>query len=130
MQCRSLRKTFHFLESEEHKEDIQSLSVIDFSVIMGYLVKISTKALNLELKRRHLKITVLIANKLYPSRKIRRIRTCTSPDTTKNSRAIRRIQDEVTNTLEDIERGPYSKKPPIRRIGLLQYGVSMNFQRL
>nr|GEX41556.1 hypothetical protein [Tanacetum cinerariifolium] len=42
-------------------------------VIMEYLVKISKKALILELKRRYLKITVLTPNTAYPSRKIRRI---------------------------------------------------------
>ncbi|GJU80277.1 hypothetical protein Tco_1282642 [Tanacetum coccineum] len=34
---------------------------------------------------------------------------------------------EYLKILEDIERGPYSKKPPIRRIGLNQYGVSTIF---
>ncbi|GJT05327.1 hypothetical protein Tco_0839789 [Tanacetum coccineum] len=43
--------------------------------------------------------------------------------------SIRRIEDYL-KILEDIERGPYSKKPPIRRIDLNQYGVSTNFQRL
>ncbi|GKB04564.1 hypothetical protein Tco_0832707 [Tanacetum coccineum] len=42
-------------------------------VIMEYLVKISKKARILELKRRHLKITVLTTNTPYPSRKIPRI---------------------------------------------------------
>ncbi|GKE61995.1 hypothetical protein Tco_1512362, partial [Tanacetum coccineum] len=43
--------------------------------------------------------------------------------------SIRRIEDYL-KILEDIERGPYSKKPLIRRIELNQYGVSMKFQRL
>ncbi|GKA01223.1 hypothetical protein Tco_0673888 [Tanacetum coccineum] len=71
---------------------------------------------------------------LYPSRKIWRIRACTSPDTTKIQKPIRRIQKNPYSVskikcwkiLEDIERGPYSKKPPIRRIGLIQYGVKMD----
>nr|GEX69805.1 hypothetical protein [Tanacetum cinerariifolium] len=42
-------------------------------VITKYLVKISKKARILELKRRHLNITVLISYTPYPSRKIRRI---------------------------------------------------------
>ncbi|GJV20858.1 hypothetical protein Tco_1369878 [Tanacetum coccineum] len=52
-------------------------------VIMEYLVKISKKARILELKRRHLKITVLTSYTLYPSRKTRRICACTSQKTTK-----------------------------------------------
>ncbi|GJW92384.1 hypothetical protein Tco_0169937 [Tanacetum coccineum] len=44
-----------------------------WSLIMEYLVKISKKARILELKRRHLKITILTSNTLCPSRKIRRI---------------------------------------------------------
>ncbi|GJX15857.1 hypothetical protein Tco_0216689 [Tanacetum coccineum] len=39
-------------------------------VIMEYLVKISKKARILELKRRHLKITILTSTTLHPSRKI------------------------------------------------------------
>ncbi|GJS52079.1 retrovirus-related pol polyprotein from transposon TNT 1-94 [Tanacetum coccineum] len=42
-------------------------------IIMEYLVKIGKKARILELKRRHLKITVLTSNTPYPSRKIQRI---------------------------------------------------------
>ncbi|GJR89129.1 hypothetical protein Tco_0213140 [Tanacetum coccineum] len=44
---------------------------VRFLIIMKYLVKISKKARILELKRRHLKITVLTSNTPYPSRKIR-----------------------------------------------------------
>ncbi|GJT04118.1 hypothetical protein Tco_0838580 [Tanacetum coccineum] len=99
------------------------------AVIMEYLVKISKKAHILELKQRHLKITVLTSNTPYPSRKIRRICACTSLKTTKKQdpirhiqkRPIRRIQDMEINILENIERGPYSKKPSIRRIDLSQY---------
>ncbi|GKC38584.1 reverse transcriptase domain-containing protein [Tanacetum coccineum] len=61
-------------------------------LIMEYLVKISKKARILELKRRHLKITVLTSYTPYPSRKIRRICTCTSQKTTKEQDPIRRIQ--------------------------------------
>ncbi|GJY51604.1 hypothetical protein Tco_0442451 [Tanacetum coccineum] len=42
---------------------------------------------------------------------------------------IRRIEDYL-KILEDIERGPYSKKPPIRHIDLNQYGVTTNFHKL
>ncbi|GKD66092.1 hypothetical protein Tco_1308200 [Tanacetum coccineum] len=37
--------------------------------------------------------------------------------------SIRRIQEKEYNILEDIKRGPYSKKSPIRRIQLLGYAV-------
>ncbi|GKB91641.1 hypothetical protein Tco_0963913 [Tanacetum coccineum] len=63
-----------------------------FAVIMDHLVKICKKARNLELKRRHLKNIVLTPNTSYPTRKIWRIRSCTSPDTTKTQDPIRRIQ--------------------------------------
>ncbi|GKB38445.1 hypothetical protein Tco_0883387 [Tanacetum coccineum] len=52
-------------------------------VIMEYLVKISKKARILELKRRHLKITVLTSYTPYSSRKIQHICACTSQKTTK-----------------------------------------------
>ncbi|GJQ98466.1 hypothetical protein Tco_0009605 [Tanacetum coccineum] len=60
-------------------------------LIIEYSVKISKKARILELKRRHLKITILTSNTPYPSRKIRRIRACTSQKTMKETRSIRRI---------------------------------------
>ncbi|GJT51147.1 hypothetical protein Tco_0977304 [Tanacetum coccineum] len=62
---------------------------------MEYLVKINKKELILELKQRHLKITVLTSNMPYPSRKIRRICACTSPKTTKYQGSIRRLSEEV-----------------------------------
>ncbi|GJW34400.1 hypothetical protein Tco_0054432 [Tanacetum coccineum] len=65
---------------------------------MEYLVKISKKEHILELKRRHLKITVLTSNTPYPSRKIRCICACTSLKTIKEQDPIRRIQKK-TNTL-------------------------------
>ncbi|GJT60439.1 hypothetical protein Tco_1003972 [Tanacetum coccineum] len=46
-------------------------------VIMEYLVKISKKARILELKQRHLEITVLTSYTSYPSRKIWHIYACT-----------------------------------------------------
>nr|GEU35652.1 hypothetical protein [Tanacetum cinerariifolium] len=58
---------------------------------MEYLVKISKKAPIMELKRRHLTITILTPYILYPSRKIRRICAYTSQETTKEQRPIRRI---------------------------------------
>ncbi|GKB51203.1 hypothetical protein Tco_0901956 [Tanacetum coccineum] len=56
-------------------------------LIMEYLVKISKKACDLELKQRNMKITVLTTNTPYPSRKIRRICACTSLKTTKETRS-------------------------------------------
>ncbi|GJZ44791.1 hypothetical protein Tco_0592387 [Tanacetum coccineum] len=56
-------------------------------LIMKYLVKISKKARIMELKRRHLKITVLTINMPYPSRKIRHICACTSQKTTEETRS-------------------------------------------
>ncbi|GJU57975.1 zf-CCHC domain-containing protein [Tanacetum coccineum] len=70
-------------------------------VIMEYLVKISKKARTLELKRRHLKITVLTSNMPYPSRKIRRICACTSPKTTKDQGSIRRIQRRPIRRIQE-----------------------------
>ncbi|GKC82137.1 hypothetical protein Tco_1137854, partial [Tanacetum coccineum] len=74
--------------AEEHKRNKAEL---EDTLIMEYLVKISKKARILELKRRHLKITVLTSNTPYPSRKIRRICACTSLKTTKEQDPIRRI---------------------------------------
>ncbi|GJZ40917.1 hypothetical protein Tco_0587803 [Tanacetum coccineum] len=62
-------------------------------VIMEYLVKISKKARILELKRRHLKITILTSYMSYPSRKIRRICVWTSLKTTKEQGSIRLIME-------------------------------------
>ncbi|GJZ73439.1 hypothetical protein Tco_0637585 [Tanacetum coccineum] len=61
-------------------------------VIMEYLVKTSKKARILELKRRHLKITVLTSYTAYPLRKIRRICACTSLKSTKEQGSIRRLR--------------------------------------
>ncbi|GKB97910.1 hypothetical protein Tco_0984047, partial [Tanacetum coccineum] len=71
--------------------------------IMEYLVKISKKARILELKRRHLKITVLTTNTPYPSRKIRRICACTSQKTTKETRSICRIQGRPIRRIQAME---------------------------
>ncbi|GKD37518.1 hypothetical protein Tco_1257725, partial [Tanacetum coccineum] len=79
--------------------------------IMEYLVKISKKAHILELKRRHLKITILASNTPYPSRKIRRIYACTSLKTTKEQDPIRRIQ-----------------RRPIRRIHVMEIKYSGRYR--
>ncbi|GKC46980.1 hypothetical protein Tco_1064702 [Tanacetum coccineum] len=71
-----------------------------------------------------LKITILKTNTPYPSRKIRRICACTHQRPQRNKAqyavsretqyAVFKIWNEY-NILEDIKRGPYSKKSPIRR---------------
>ncbi|GKB00210.1 hypothetical protein Tco_0828203, partial [Tanacetum coccineum] len=92
-------------------------------IIMEYLVKISKKARILEL--RNMKITILTSYTPYPSRKIRRICAYFTKDHKRTrintpylEEFIRRIQVMVISILKDIERGPYSKKPSIRRIDL------------
>ncbi|GJS80520.1 hypothetical protein Tco_0730401 [Tanacetum coccineum] len=70
----------------------QLLIISIMQLTMEYLMKISKKARILELKRRHLKITVLTSYTLYRSRKIRRICACTSLKNTKEQGSIRRIQ--------------------------------------
>nr|GEW10628.1 putative reverse transcriptase domain-containing protein [Tanacetum cinerariifolium] len=55
------------------QEDLKTSHLKAVKLIMEYLAKIIKKARILELKRRHLKITVLTSYMLYPSRKIRRL---------------------------------------------------------
>ncbi|GJS19854.1 hypothetical protein Tco_0448486 [Tanacetum coccineum] len=76
------------------------INKLGMRIIIEYLVKISKKARILELKRRHLKITVLIPNTPYPSRKIPRICSCTSQKTTKETRSIRYYGQPVYNAQE------------------------------
>ncbi|GJW45761.1 hypothetical protein Tco_0077407 [Tanacetum coccineum] len=70
-------------------------------VIMEYLVKISKKARIMELKRRHLKITVLTTNMPYPSRKIRRICACTSQRPRRKQDPIRRLRKKYRLNLKN-----------------------------
>ncbi|GJT73571.1 hypothetical protein Tco_1032857 [Tanacetum coccineum] len=70
---------------------------------MKCLVKISKKARILELKQRHLKITILTSNTPYSSRKIRRICACTSQKTTKETRSIRHIQGRPIRHIQAME---------------------------
>ncbi|GJY41575.1 hypothetical protein Tco_0428845 [Tanacetum coccineum] len=94
-------------------------------VIMEYLVNISKRRAFWSLNEDILKITILKTNTPYPSRKIRRIRACTHERSQRNKAqyAVSR-EDKYTvletwneyNILEDIKRGPYYKKFPIRRI--------------
>nr|GEV77777.1 hypothetical protein [Tanacetum cinerariifolium] len=70
-------------------------------LIMKYLVKISKKTRILELKRRHLKIIVLTSNTPYPSRKIWRIRVCTSLKNTKEQDPIRRLRKKYRLSLKN-----------------------------
>ncbi|GJY16054.1 hypothetical protein Tco_0386476 [Tanacetum coccineum] len=72
---------------------------------------------------------ILTTNTPYPSRKIRRICACTYQRTRRkqDQHAVSREGQyavlEIWNVkiLEDIKRGPYSKKPPIRRIQAIGY---------
>ncbi|GKA34956.1 transcription factor LAF1-like protein [Tanacetum coccineum] len=99
-------------------------SQVHISIIMEYLVNISKRRAFWSLNEDILKITILKTNTPYPSRKIRRIRACTHqrPQRNKAQYAVSR-EDQYTvleiwneyNILEDIKRGPYSKKSPIRR---------------
>ncbi|GJT38843.1 hypothetical protein Tco_0938708 [Tanacetum coccineum] len=108
-------------------------------IIMDYLVNISKRRAFWSLNEDILKITILTTNTPYPSRKIRHyysedqyavsIKEDTaypclhSPKTTENKAqyvvsretqyAVFKIWKEY-NILEDIKRGPYSKKSPIR----------------
>nr|GEU73612.1 reverse transcriptase domain-containing protein [Tanacetum cinerariifolium] len=72
----------------------------DCGIIIEYLVKISKKARILELKQRHLKMTVMTSNTPYPSKEIRHIYAYTSQKTTKKTRSIHR-DDEVEITDEE-----------------------------
>ncbi|GJW60458.1 hypothetical protein Tco_0109793 [Tanacetum coccineum] len=76
-------------------QDLNRRSQLRIAVIMEYLVKISKKARILELKRIHLKITVLTSYTPYPSRKIRRIGACNSLKTTKEQGSICHIQKSL-----------------------------------
>ncbi|GJU56406.1 hypothetical protein Tco_1230120 [Tanacetum coccineum] len=84
-------------------------------------------------------ITILKTNTPYPSRKIRRIRACTHqrPQRNKDQYAVSRENQYAVfkiwnqyNILEDIKRGPYSKKSPIRRIQHLDTPYPTDFQTL
>ncbi|GJW08896.1 hypothetical protein Tco_1571319 [Tanacetum coccineum] len=95
------------------------------NLIMEYLVNISKRRAFWSLNEDILKITILKTNTPYPSRKIRRIRACTHqrPQRNKAQYAVSREDQYAVleiwneyNILEDIKRGPYSKKSPIRRI--------------
>ncbi|GKC14707.1 hypothetical protein Tco_1011489 [Tanacetum coccineum] len=82
-----------------NSKELQKMT--EAKVIMEYLVKICKKARILELKRRHLKITVLTSNTPYPSRKILRICTCTSLKTTKEQDPIRRLRKKYRLSLKN-----------------------------
>ncbi|GKA48333.1 retrotransposon protein, putative, ty1-copia subclass [Tanacetum coccineum] len=94
------------------------------TLIMEYLVKISKKARILELKRRHLKITVLTSNTPYPSRKIRRICACTSQKTTKETRSYTPFLS--IGYVEQLERLEYVL-PQDLSVGLILNGLTSDF---
>ncbi|GJT04359.1 putative reverse transcriptase domain-containing protein [Tanacetum coccineum] len=83
-----------------------------------------------------LKITILNTNTPYPSKKIRRICACIHqrPQRSKAQYAVSKETKyavfkiwNVYNILEDIKRGPYSKKSPIRRIQSLDTPYRTDF---
>ncbi|GJV25268.1 protein kinase-like domain, concanavalin A-like lectin/glucanase domain protein [Tanacetum coccineum] len=71
------------------------------------------------------RLMILTTNTPYPSRKIRHIRACTHqrPQRKEDQYAVSREDQYAVldiwhvNILEDIKRGPYSKKTPIRQPG-------------
>ncbi|GKD37776.1 hypothetical protein Tco_1257983 [Tanacetum coccineum] len=108
-------------------------------VIMEYLVKDSKRRTFWILNEDILKITILKTNTPYPSRKIRRIRACTHqrPQRKQDQYAVSREDQYAVleiwnedNILEDIKRGSYSKKSPIRRIQSLDTPYRTDFQTL
>ncbi|GJR19732.1 putative reverse transcriptase domain-containing protein [Tanacetum coccineum] len=108
-------------------------------VIMEYLVNISKRHAFWSLNEDILKIIILKTNMPYPLRKIQRILACTHqrPQRNKAQYALSR-EDQYTvleiwneyNILEDIKRGPYSKKSLIRRIQSLDTSYQTDFQTL
>ncbi|GJW22431.1 hypothetical protein Tco_0033053 [Tanacetum coccineum] len=109
------------------------------AVFMKYLVNISKRHAFWSLNEDILKITIQKTNTPYPSRKIRRIRACTHQRLQRNKAqyaisredqyAVLEIWNEY-NILEDIKRGPYSKKSLIRRIQSLDTAYRTDFQTL
>ncbi|GJZ38070.1 hypothetical protein Tco_0584261 [Tanacetum coccineum] len=119
-------------KNEEIIEEIIQNYYDPEDVIMEYLVNISKRRAFWSLNEDILKITILTTNTPYPSRKIRRIRACTH-QRSRRKQAQYAVSNEDqyavleiyhVKILEDIKRGPYSKKPPIRRIQSLGYAVS------
>ncbi|GKC61816.1 hypothetical protein Tco_1089414 [Tanacetum coccineum] len=107
------------------REDIARMQVVRRTndLIMEYLVKVSKRRAFWSLNEDILKINILKTNTPYPSRKIRRICACTHqrPRGIKLNTSYPEDQYAVLefwnqyNILEDIKRGPYSKKSPTRR---------------
>ncbi|GJS29176.1 zinc finger, CCHC-type containing protein [Tanacetum coccineum] len=112
-----------YTEPSERK-DLGDCLFSGILLIMEYLVNISKRRAFWSLNEDILKITILTTNTSYPSRKIRRIRACTHqrPRRKQAQYAVSREDQYAVldiwhvNILEDIKRGPYSKK--------LQYAVS------
>ncbi|GJW23605.1 zinc finger, CCHC-type containing protein [Tanacetum coccineum] len=107
--------------------------------IMEYLVNISKRRAFWSLNEDILKITILKTNTPYPSRKIWHIHACTHqrPQRNKAQYAVSREDQYAVleiwneyNILEDIKRGSYSKKSPIRRIQSLDTSYRTDFLTL
>ncbi|GJZ70560.1 hypothetical protein Tco_0634110 [Tanacetum coccineum] len=109
------------------------------ALIMEYLVKVSKRRAFWSINEDILKITILKINTPYPSRKIQRIRACTHqrPQRKQDQYAVSKEDQYAVleiwneyNILEDIKRGPYSKKPPIGCIQSLDIPYRTDFQTL
>nr|GEV43765.1 hypothetical protein [Tanacetum cinerariifolium] len=130
------KKTDSDLEEEEdlktflkiinnNQSSVLFMVLLSSIIIIEYLVNISKRRAFWSLNEDILKITILTTNTPCPSRKIRRIRACTHQRPQRKQAqytVFREDQYDVLeirneyNILEDIKRGPYSKK--------LQYVVS------
>ncbi|GJT63339.1 ty3-gypsy retrotransposon protein [Tanacetum coccineum] len=108
----------------EFEKLVNRVTDISENLLISFYISVSKRRAFWSLNEDILKITILKTNTPYPSRKIRRIRACIHqrPQRNKTQYAVsRRSQYAVLeiwneyNILEDIKRGPYSKKSPIRR---------------
>ncbi|GKB72615.1 hypothetical protein Tco_0934027 [Tanacetum coccineum] len=106
-------------------------NVTSAPIITKYLVNISKRRAFWSLNEDILKITILTTNTSYPSRKIRHIRACTHErPQRKQAQYIISKEDQYAvldiwhvNILEDIKRGPYSKK--LQYAGMSSYARAM-----
>ncbi|GJS53906.1 hypothetical protein Tco_0627268, partial [Tanacetum coccineum] len=103
---------------KRHPIQHKAVNIDSQQVIMEYLVNISKRRAFWSLNEDILKINILKTNTPYPSRKIRSIRACTHqrPQRNEDQYDVSRrsqyavLKIEYENILEDIKRGPYSKK--------------------
>ncbi|GJW60760.1 hypothetical protein Tco_0110095 [Tanacetum coccineum] len=123
-----VKRIFRYLKSQPR------LGLCNYGVVGKYLQRHAFWSLNEDI----LEITVLTTNTPYSSRKIRLICACTHqrPRRKHDQYAVSREDQYAVlkiwkvNILEDIKRGPYSKKLSIRRIEPIRYAVSHRLQTL